>query len=111
MAKNICLDCIHFLACSMASQEITECNEYKFVRREVTRIENKNIFDLDIKGFTKEVDNLLDNYTEDELLGELIQNGLETYSLVERKERNVENQRRCRFKKIRKFWTKKNNRR
>ena len=43
---------------------------------------NKNIFDLDIEGFEQQVDSFLDNYTEDELLGELIQNGLK----IERKE-------------------------
>ena len=41
MATNKCLDCIHFLACSMASQEIRECAEYKYIRREIERKEGK----------------------------------------------------------------------
>lgn len=41
MATNICLDCIHFLACSMASEEIRECNEYEFIRREIERKEEE----------------------------------------------------------------------
>lgn len=35
MATNICLDCIHFLACNKASEETTKCNDYKFIRREI----------------------------------------------------------------------------
>lgn len=37
MATNICLDCRHFLVCNKASEEIRECNEYKFIRREIER--------------------------------------------------------------------------
>ena len=40
MAINICLDCIHFLACKNASEEIRECNEYKFIMREIERKES-----------------------------------------------------------------------
>lgn len=40
MATNICLDCIHFLACNKASEEKTECNEYKFMRREINHETN-----------------------------------------------------------------------
>lgn len=40
MATNICLDCIHFLASTIASEEIRECNEYKFKRREIERKES-----------------------------------------------------------------------
>lgn len=44
MATNICLDCIHFLACNKASEEIRECNEYEFKRREIERKEeNANL--------------------------------------------------------------------
>ena len=42
MATNICLDCIHFLACNKASEEIRECNEYKFIRREIIHEKEKN---------------------------------------------------------------------
>lgn len=42
MATNICLDCIHFLACSMASQEIKECDEYEFIRREIKHNEKND---------------------------------------------------------------------
>ena len=41
MATNICLDCIHFLACNKASEEKTECNEYKFIRREIEHVKDK----------------------------------------------------------------------
>ena len=37
MATNICLDCIHFLACNKASEEIRECEEYKFERKEINK--------------------------------------------------------------------------
>lgn len=40
MATNICLDCIHWLNCTIASEEIRECNEYKFIRREIERKES-----------------------------------------------------------------------
>lgn len=42
MATNICLDCIHFLACNKASEEIRECNEYKFIRREINYEKNND---------------------------------------------------------------------
>lgn len=42
MATNICLDCAYFGGkCIEASEEIRECNEYKFIRREIERIEQK----------------------------------------------------------------------
>lgn len=40
MATNICLDCIHWLNCNEASEEKTECNEYKFIMREIERKES-----------------------------------------------------------------------
>lgn len=48
MANNICLDCIHFLACNKASEEKRECKEYKFIRREIT-------YDKSIKKISKRV--------------------------------------------------------
>ena len=39
MAKNICLDCIHFLACNKASEDKTECNEFIKVHRKIERKE------------------------------------------------------------------------
>ena len=44
MATNICLDCAYFLnrdKCTKASEEIRECNEYKFIMREIERKEEK----------------------------------------------------------------------
>lgn len=41
MAINICLDCGHFLVCNKASEEKTECNEYKFIRKDIERKEKK----------------------------------------------------------------------
>ncbi len=41
MATNICLDCAYFGGkCDDASEEIRECNEYKFIRREIERKES-----------------------------------------------------------------------
>lgn len=43
MATNICLDCAYFGnpdKCKNASEEIRECNEYKFIRREIERKES-----------------------------------------------------------------------
>lgn len=43
MATNICLDCAYFLnhdKCTKASEEIRECNEYEFKRREIERKES-----------------------------------------------------------------------
>ena len=43
MATNICLDCAYFGnrdKCKKASEEIRECNEYKFIRREIEHVEN-----------------------------------------------------------------------
>ena len=42
MATNICLDCAYFGGkCTKASEEIRECNEYKFIRREIERKEEE----------------------------------------------------------------------
>lgn len=41
MATNICLDCIHWLNCNKASEEIRECNEYNFIRREIEHVKDK----------------------------------------------------------------------
>ena len=40
MATNICLDCGYFLNCNKASEEIRECNEYKFIMRNIERRES-----------------------------------------------------------------------
>lgn len=41
MAKNICLDCAYLGGkCKKASEEIRECNEYKFIMREIERKES-----------------------------------------------------------------------
>ena len=38
MATNICLDCAYLGGkCTKASEEMRECNEYKFIRREIER--------------------------------------------------------------------------
>ena len=48
MAINKCLDCAYFLNCNKASEDITECIDYKYIRREIIRKEGKIMaFDLD----------------------------------------------------------------
>lgn len=43
MATNICLDCAYFGGkCDKASEEIRECNEYIFIRREIEHVKDKN---------------------------------------------------------------------
>ena len=45
MATNICLDCAYFLnhdKCTKANEEIRECNEYKFIRREINYEKNND---------------------------------------------------------------------
>lgn len=43
MATNICLDCAYLGGkCIIASEEIRECNEYKFIRREINCEKNND---------------------------------------------------------------------
>ena len=37
MAKNICLDCLYFLVCKKASENIQDCYDYKFARKNIER--------------------------------------------------------------------------
>ena len=43
MATNICLDCAYLGGkCKIASEEIRECDEYKFIRREIKHNEKND---------------------------------------------------------------------